>query len=118
MQSISKKLYRSYLQWEAESGAYDAVGWALEELEAMAASTSKSEAANIGDSKADSSLIFRQISIEKLSDEPKKLSLQQKNPTKIDRNPNDALNQVLFEEMEKHKAANEEINLNKIVVDL
>jgi hypothetical protein len=39
----------------------------------------------------DFSLIVRQISIDKLAEEPKKLNPQQKNQTKIAKNPNDSL---------------------------
>ena len=51
----------------------------------------------------DFSLIVRQISIDKLAEEPKKLNPQQKNHTKIDKNPNDALCQMFMKSLLKPK---------------
>ena len=52
--------------------------------------TQSTKAANIEDIN-DFSLIVRQISIDKLAEEPKKLNPNQRNHTQIDKNPNDAL---------------------------
>jgi diadenosine tetraphosphatase ApaH/serine/threonine PP2A family protein phosphatase len=51
----------------------------------------------------DFSLIVRQISIDKLAEEPKKLNPQQKNHHKIDKNPHDALCQMFLKPLLKPK---------------
>jgi protein phosphatase len=48
-------------------------------------------------------MIVRQISIDKLAEEPKKLNPQQKNHTKIDKNPNDGLCQMFLKPLLKAK---------------
>lgn len=55
----------------------------------------------------DFSLIVRQISIDKLAEEPKKLNPQQKNHSKIDKNPNDALCQMFIKPLLKPKEGQE-----------
>ena len=55
----------------------------------------------------DFSLIVRQISIDKLAEEPKKLNPQQKNHTKIDKNPNDSLCQMFLKPLLKPKEGQE-----------
>ena len=66
--------------------------------------TSSNKQNQINDSNAeDFSLIVRQISIDKLAEEPKKLNPQQKNHTKIDKNPNDALCQMFLKPLLKPK---------------
>lgn len=51
----------------------------------------------------DFSLIVRQISIDKLAEEPKKLNPNQKNSTKIDKNPNEAICQMFLKSLLKPK---------------
>ena len=51
----------------------------------------------------DFSLIVRQISIDKLAEEPKKLNPQNKNFTKIDKNPNEALVSMFLKPLLKPK---------------
>ena len=66
--------------------------------------TSYNKQTQMNDSNAeDFSLIVRQISIDKLAEEPKKLNPQQKNHTKIDKNPNDALCQMFMKPLLKAK---------------
>lgn len=70
--------------------------------------TSQIKNAQMNDSAAeDFSLIVRQISIDKLAEEPKKLNPQQKNHTKIDKNPNDSLCQMFLKPLLKPKEGQE-----------
>jgi hypothetical protein len=58
----------------------------------------------VADSTAeDFSLIVRQISIDKLAEEPKKLNPQSKNHTKVDKNPNDGLCSMFLKPLLKPK---------------
>ena len=52
-------------------------------------------------------MIVRQISIDKLAEEPKKLNPNQRNHTKIDKNPNDALCQMFLKPLLKPKEGQE-----------
>lgn len=52
-------------------------------------------------------MIVRQISIDKLAEEPKKLNPQQKNNSKNDKNPNDSLCQMFLKPLLKPKEGQE-----------
>lgn len=52
-------------------------------------------------------MIVRQISIDKLAEEPKRLNPNNKNHTKIDKNPNDALCQMFLKSLLKPKEGQE-----------
>jgi len=51
----------------------------------------------------DFSLIVRQISIDKLAEEPKRLNPNQKHNVKIEKNPNEALCQMFLKTLLKPK---------------
>ena len=70
----------------------------------IATSANQQKNDNVGE---DFSLIVRQISIDKLAEEPKKLNPQNKNFTKIDKNPNDALVSMFLKPLLKPKEGQE-----------